>query len=151
MSQSDPGAGASAFFTPDHRRCDELWSAVEAAWGAGDAARADAAWKAFEAAMLRHLAMEEEVLFPALEEGTGMRGMGPVAVMTHEHGQMRALLARMASAAREGDFDGVLDHGDTLMMLIQQHNVKEENILYPTADEVLHARWAELAAKLRAY
>ena len=31
----------------------------------------------------------------------------------------------------------MLDHGDTLLMIAQQHNVKEENILYPMADDAL--------------
>ncbi len=151
MNPIDAGSGATAFFTPDHRRCDELWAAFEAAASAGDEARAQAELKSFEAAMLRHFAMEEEVLFPALDEATGMRGVGPVAVMLHEHAQMRALLTQMAASARLGELETVLDQGDTLLMVIQQHNAKEEGMLYPMADSALSHAWPTLAGRLARY
>ena len=33
---SDPDLSLRAFFTQDHRRCDEIWSEVEATLQAGD-------------------------------------------------------------------------------------------------------------------
>jgi len=82
------GDGPKAFFEGDHRRCDALWSQVEGAVDAG--ADEGAAWRAFADAMERHFQMEEEVLFPRLEERTGMPpGAGPTAVMRAEHAQMR--------------------------------------------------------------
>ncbi len=147
---SKPADGAVAFFSEDHRACDEAWAALEGAASSGDAAKARALWVDFDARLRRHLAMEEQVLFPAIEDATGMRGVGPVAVMLHEHQQMKALLAEMGRRAQAGDFEGVLDQGDTLLMLIQQHNAKEENVLYPMADNVLASRWAELAPRFEA-
>lgn len=144
-------AGASPFFTADHRACDDRWAALETAASGGDPATSKATWEAFDSALQRHFRMEEEVLFPALEDATGMKDAGPVAVMKHEHQQMRALLGEMSFAAQAGDFRGVLDQGDTLLMLIQQHNAKEEGILYPLADRALGPQWAALAARLRAY
>lgn len=139
----------SAFFAGDHRHCDNEWAAVEAAVDAADNDRAAACWKRFDAAMRRHFAMEEEVLFPAFEDATGMRG-GPTQVMRMEHAQMLGVLEQMAAAAAEGDFETLVDHGDTLLMLIQQHNVKEEGMLYPMADRALAAQWSEIKAKLDA-
>lgn len=144
-------SGASEYFTADHGHCDALWAEVEGATEAGDTALAGERWRAFDAAMRRHLAMEEEVLFPLLDEATGMRGMGPVAVMKHEHTQMRALLDRMGVLAREGRFDGVIDQGDSLMMLIQQHNTKEEGVLYPMMDAALGPVWPRVVAMLAKY
>jgi len=144
-----PGAGALQFFSSDHRICDELWTAVEAAVDAGDAARVAEAFAAFDAAMRRHMDMEEHVLFPAFEEASGST-VGPTRVMRAEHQQMRGLLDQMAQAV--GDDDGALvDQGDTLMMLIQQHNMKEEGMLYPMCDAQLYGRWEEVAAKLSRY
>lgn len=141
-------AGAQEYFETDHRECDSAWAALEAA--GSDPARQASLWVTFEARMRRHFAMEEEVLFPAIEEATGMRG-GPVAVMRHEHEQMRGLLDEMARRATDADFDGVLDQGDTLLMLIQQHNSKEEGILYPIAQRALASSWPALADRLRTY
>jgi len=138
----------SEFFSSDHHRCDELWAAFEAV---SDSDAATSAWQRFDAAMRRHFAMEEEVLFPALEDATGMHGPGPTMVMRNEHAQMRGLLDEMAEAARQGRFADVLDHGDTLLMMTQQHNVKEEGVLYPLADQAMGHQWQELAARLEAY
>ena len=144
---SNPDAGPVSFFAGDHRECDDAWAAIESAPAPARAAL----WATFKKRMERHLAMEEEVLFPAFEAATGMRGMGPTEVMRHEHAQMRALLTDMESRAAAGDFDGLLDQGDTLMMLIQQHNAKEEGMLYPMAENVLGSGWAAVAQKLKAY
>jgi iron-sulfur cluster repair protein YtfE (RIC family) len=147
---SDLDKGLIGFFSHDHRACDELWGTVERAGVKGDKAVARQAWEAFQSAMRRHFAMEEEVLFPAFEAATGMRG-GPTMVMREEHVQMRSLLDRMAAQAASGDFAGLVDMGDTLLMLIQQHNIKEEGMLYPMAEQALGGRWAEVAARLKAY
>ncbi len=107
-------------------------------------------WQAFEKAMLRHLKMEEEVIFPAFEEVTGMT-QGPTAIMRNEHEQMRGLLKQIGTAIETGDFDEALDQGDTLLMVIQQHNVKEEGVLYPMAENALGGRWVDLKSKLSDY
>jgi hemerythrin-like domain-containing protein len=138
----------SAFFASDHAACDALWAAVEAAAEKKDRAALAAAFATFAAAMRRHFDMEEQVLFPAFEQQTGMTA-GPTRVMRSEHAQMRALLEQMAGVVDDGD--AVLDHGDTLLMLIQQHNRKEEGVLYPMCDARLGAAWPALAAKLASF
>lgn len=131
----------------DHRDCDALWAELEQA----PAERQLELWRAFDKALRRHFAMEEEVLFPAIENATGMHGPGPTMVMRMEHGQMRALLDQMEGAAASGDMDSVIDQGDTLLMLIQQHNVKEEGMLYPLADQALEPQWEQLEGRLAQY
>jgi hemerythrin-like domain-containing protein len=114
-----------------------------------DAARP--AWQKFNAGMRRHIAMEEEVLFPAFESAAKMAGGGPTTVMRMEHQQMRGLLDQIESAMESGDTEQALDIGDTLLMLIQQHNIKEEGMLYPMAENVLADHWSKLAALLEEY
>lgn len=137
------------FFTTDHRRCDALWADLETAVDSGDLGQAAALFEGFYAAMNRHLDMEETVLFPAFEAASGMSGGGPTFVMRREHDQMRGVLRQMAGAAAIEDFDEVVDQGDTLLMLIQQHNLKEEGMLYPMAEMHLAGRWAELEADIQ--
>lgn len=124
------------FLTDDHRDCDAHFARAEAAAGDGDLAIAGAAFAKFEAALERHLTMEESVLFPEFEARTGMR-TGPTAVMRMEHEQMRALLAQMNRAVADADLDEFLGVCETLNVLIQQHNMKEEHMLYPMADQAL--------------
>ncbi len=145
---NDLSSGLVTFFSQDHRHCDALWAEVEATNERGKADETRAAWQAFEQATRAHFAMEEEVLFPAFEEASGMRG-GPTEMMRIEHRQMRALLDQMGASAAKSDFDEVLDHGDTLLMLIQQHNSKEEHVLYPMAEQHLAANWPEIANRLK--
>lgn len=144
-----PSAGPRAFFTDDHRACDALWAAVEVAVDRGDHAAARAAFARFDAATRRHLDMEEQVLFPELERATGMT-MGPTQVMRAEHAQMRGLLDQMARVA-DVDVDALVEHGDTLLMLTQQHNLKEEGILYPMAQAHLGGGWEPIGKRLATY
>jgi len=140
-------SGLSRFFTQDHRDCDASWAQVEAAVDSGDDELAMAVWQRFDRSLRAHFAMEEEVIFPAFEQATGMTG-GPTAMMRIEHTQMRGILDQMSSDADRGDFESVADHGDTLLMVIQQHNMKEENILYSMCEQNLAGQWAELATQL---
>jgi len=146
--QASNHSSPRAFFEADHRRCDALWVAVEGVADGKDTAAAASAWRAFSDAMHRHFRMEEEVLFPDLEAATGMAGAGPTAVMRMEHDNMRAVLKDMEHAASEERFQDLLDQGDTLLMLTQQHNLKEEGVLYPMAGQVLDGRWQEMAKRL---
>ncbi len=120
----------------DHRHCDELFAAAETAAAQGRWGRAREDFGRFLAAMARHFTMEEDVLFPAFEDRTGMRA-GPTQVMRMEHAQMRELMDGMAQAAEAGDADRFLGLSETLNMLMQQHNLKEENMLYPMSDRTL--------------
>ena len=139
------------FFTDDHREADQTWARVEQAVSSGDEAAIHESFAAYKSRMLRHFAMEEEVLFPAFEAKTGMTGGGPTAVMRMEHDQMRGLLEQMAAALAAGDPEEVLDLGDTQLMLVQQHNQKEETILYTMAQAQLGAEWPDIAGRLANY
>lgn len=126
------------FMGTDHRACDELFAASEATvpnqcW---DDARG--LFDRFHAAMDRHLAMEEQILFPAFEAGTGF-SMGPTRVMRMEHEQMRELLQEMETAVAVRNERDYLGLSETLNMLMQQHNLKEEGMLYPMCDQALAA------------
>ncbi|PIE23467.1 MAG: hemerythrin HHE cation-binding protein [Planctomycetota bacterium] len=134
------------FFLEDHRRCDRAWADLEAAIDEGASEAVQPAWEFFAAAMERHFQMEERVLFPAFESRTGMI-QGPTQVMRAEHDQMRGVLSQMSSSLASGDLETVLELGDTLLILAQQHNMKEEAVLYPMAEQHLHGDWEELYSR----
>jgi iron-sulfur cluster repair protein YtfE (RIC family) len=131
------------YMSGDHRKCDEALARAEDAVAGGDWGAAQAAFDAFQAAMERHLALEEDRLFPAFEQATGMSS-GPTQVMRIEHEQMRRLFGEMkpAVAAR----DAAPYHGltETQLLLMQQHNLKEENMMYPMLDQALGASAGDL-------
>jgi iron-sulfur cluster repair protein YtfE (RIC family) len=148
---SEGASSLRQYFTLDHRHCDEIWAEVEAAIEAGSDEAARAVWRRFDEELRRHLRMEEEILFPAFENATGMTGGGPTFVMRAEHVQMRGLLDQMATTVAAGDFQELLDEGDTLLLLIQQHNQKEEQMLYPMSEQALASVWPELHDRLEAH
>lgn len=137
------------FLSQDHRHCDEAFVAAEQAVVRRDWGAAGAAVGRFVAATERHLRREEEVLFPAFEAATGMTS-GPTAVMRMEHEQMRRLMSSLERAAAGRDRDEFLGVAETLLMLMQQHNNKEESILYPMADRVLAPSADELLERIEA-
>lgn len=122
-----------SFMTTHHRDCDEILADAEAPLAAGDWQGYKQQWQSFVDELLHHLAMEEEVLFPAFEEATGMT-QGPTMVMRGEHDQMRAFVTQMNEAIASEDKERAMGLVESLVLLIQQHNMKEEQILYPMCD-----------------
>jgi DUF438 domain-containing protein len=120
----------------DHRRCDDIFVEVEALVTAQDWDRAGARFADFRQSVLQHFAAEESLLFPAFEEKTGMH-MGPTQVMRGEHIQMRELLDAALAALTAKDADDYSGNAETLLIMMQQHNMKEENVLYPMCDQHL--------------
>lgn len=133
----------------DHRACDDEFAAIEQASKRGDWSAAAVALRVFHDAMERHLTAEETTLFPAFEAATGS-SMGPTQVMRMEHVQIRSLLDDLRAAVESGDAASYRGQAETLLILMQQHNLKEENILYPMCDQHLEAQAAGLCGALGA-
>ena len=137
------------YLSDDHQRCDELFAIAEGAAADDDWSATQLRLDAFLDAMRHHFAMEEEVLFPTFEERTGMT-MGPTQVMRMEHQQMRQLFDALALACNAQDQDGFLGQAETLLILMQQHNFKEEQMLYQMADDALEDQLDSVIDRLNA-
>lgn len=142
--------GIRDFMTSGHKDCDEAFARAETAVGGGDWEAAAAGFGTFHAVMAQHLAMEEVVLFPAFEDATGMSGGGPTEIMRMEHARMRELFEEMRQAIGARDPEQSLGLCETLLMLMQQHNAKEESMLYPMLDRVLGAQAGALIGRCNA-
>ncbi|MDG3012028.1 hemerythrin domain-containing protein [Rhodococcus sp. D2-41] len=119
----------------EHREIDGDVEKFVTAIGAGET-RIDALGRAM-VSLRRHIYLEEEFLFPPLK-AAGM--MGPVMVMLKEHGQMWQTMADLDVRLAEldgGDATAVETLCRELVGELQEHNGKEELILYPQADAVL--------------
>lgn len=136
------------FMGGDHRHCDDFFYAAEEAARAGNIDACRTAFAAFDQAVRQHLDAEEQLLFPRFEDATGMR-MGPTVVMRGEHDEFRALLLQMIRQLDASDLDGFLGNADTFLILMQQHNLKEENVLYPMMDQALVAQREQLINELQ--
>lgn len=121
---------AIACLTQQHRDCDAILAQAEQAVRHGDWTTAGQTCLRLARDLEQHFQLEEQQLFPAFEAATGMYS-GPTAVMRQEHQEIRLLLQDMADALHATDATAWLGHAETLLILTQQHNMKEENILYP--------------------
>jgi DUF438 domain-containing protein len=136
-----------SFMTEDHRHCDDLLAEAEQGIAGKDLNAARLALGKFQAAILAHFEGEESTLFPAFESKTGM-STGPTMVMRMEHAQMRELLDAAVAALRSGNTEDYFGHVETLLIMMQQHNMKEENVLYPMCDQQLAGELDDLLARL---
>ena len=140
----------SNYMRDEHRHCDDVFAKAEQAVDAG---KFDEALKHFEDFMidtLKHFDREEEVLFPAFEAAT-LSTEGPTQVMRYEHNQVRGLLEQLKDALDKGDKERFFSAADTLMILLQQHNMKEEQMLYAMCDNVLGDQADELVEKMKSH
>jgi hemerythrin-like domain-containing protein len=90
-----------------------------------------------------HHEKEEQHLFPLLEARGFSRLQGPTGVMHHEHEEGRRHLCAMAGAlsrAADGDPDAVqqfVAHARAYVALLREHIRKEDNCLFPLAEQAL--------------
>lgn len=92
-----------------------------------------------------HHHKEEGVLFEAIVASGMPATEGPVPVMLQEHEQARALTRGMRHAARrleEGDMTArhpVVTNALGYVALLRDHIAKEDEVLFPMADQMLSA------------
>ncbi|MGA9046804.1 hemerythrin domain-containing protein [Sulfuricurvum sp.] len=124
------------FMRDDHRACDHLYTEAENALAEKRVDEAKNLFDAFYQATNHHFDMEERELFITFEKRTGMMG-GPTQMMRYEHQQLRSLLESMRLALRENRVNDFFGIGESMMIMLQQHNMKEEQMLYPMIDRTL--------------
>ncbi len=136
------------FMRDDHRMCDDFYTKSENALSAKETEQAKEFFETFYRVTNHHFDMEERELFIAFEQRTGMMG-GPTQMMRYEHQQLRSLLESMKSALNENRHNDFFGIGESMMIMLQQHNMKEEQMLYPMMDRALEDSAGEMIQKLK--
>lgn len=136
------------FMSGDHRKCDQLFASAEKAVADKKWDRAREIFDEFHREMESHFHMEEDVLFVRFEAATGMVG-GPTAVMRSEHESMRELFRSMDENVSDQNRKGYLGNSETLLYLMQQHNAKEEQMLYVMADRSMAESAGEIIEQMK--
>jgi len=135
------------FMSGEHHACDKAFAIAEQAALASNWNEAETSFNKFRAALAKHFRMEEDKLFPALVSAGGPAG--PVQMMCMEHAQMNTLVEQMAGALIHRDAQGYGGLSETLLIVMQQHNLKEEQILYPIADRVLASQREDVLGQMQ--
>jgi hemerythrin-like domain-containing protein len=92
-----------------------------------------------------HHQKEEGVLFPALTDAGMPTAEGPIAVMLADHAQARVYAGALLEAAegmRAGDATATVAatrNALDYVALLEEHISKEDNMLFPMANEVIAA------------
>jgi iron-sulfur cluster repair protein YtfE (RIC family) len=133
----------------DHRACDNEFANMENAIADDDWIEGKKLFEKFGGDLLHHFDMEEDVMFPAFETRSENAHCNPTPVMIMEHDQMRHLINSMSEAVKEKDKDKFFGLSETLMMTMQQHNMKEEQMMYPMIDEAMAAESSMLLDEMQ--
>jgi hemerythrin HHE cation binding domain-containing protein len=127
----------------DHREMEALLdrAAVELA-GGGSAARSPA-FEIFRARLLRHIAIEEKVLFAAARQARGGEPISRAHRLRTEHAALTSLLVPTPDPALIGE----------LRLLLEPHDRIEEGPggVYQECEAALGDRWPEVLERARAY
>ncbi len=126
----------SQFMTQEHRDCDSEFAEAEQAVADNKWSKAEEKFIVFANSTLTHFKREEDELFPTFEAQTGSTE-GPTQVMRFEHEQVKGLIGKLAETLEDKDRDAYLSLCESMMILLQQHNMKEEQMLYAMCDRVL--------------
>ena len=84
-----------------------------------------------------HHAKEEDILFPALCGGEVEMHCDPTKQMLHEHSLGREYVKGIDAGLKEDDKTKIIKNSLKYAELLKDHIYKEDNILYPMADEAL--------------
>jgi hypothetical protein len=128
------------FFGADHRRLDALLKRSIAEPGRVDLAP----FGEFRAGLLRHIGMEEKVLFTAARQARGGEPLELAARLRVDHGAIAALLVPTPTAALVGE----------ILSVLAPHNRREEEPggVYDACDQAVGKAEAErLVSRLRVF
>jgi hypothetical protein len=127
------------FLAADHDRLDVLLRSAVTPSGEVDLA----SYEEFRAGLLRHIGIEEKILFPASKRANGGTPLPMVARLHLEHGAIALLLVPTPTADLVGEIRSILEG----------HNVMEEGTggIYEACDRLLGAELDAVLEQLRGY
>ena len=127
------------FLADDHARLGALLARAVATPGSMDRA----AYDAFRAGLLRHIALEEKVLFPAAREARAGEPLPEAARLRIDHGAIAALLVPPPTPVLAAELRIILDPHELLE--------EEPGGVYDLCEGLLAARASELIERMRTY
>ncbi|MEK6936245.1 MAG: hemerythrin domain-containing protein [Nanoarchaeota archaeon] len=89
-----------------------------------------------------HHAKEEDILFKEFDKAAeeGCAHCNPTKQMLSEHDEGRKFVKGIEQGVKENNKNKVIENARGYCMLLKEHIYKEDNILYPMADESLNEK-----------
>lgn len=125
------------FMSRHHKECDATLTRAGENAAAGDWAALERDTATFLKEIEHHIQVEEEQLFRDFEERSGMGEGAPTGAFRAEHEEMKGLFEQLRAAVAARNAAQFRTASETLLPLLQQHNNKEEVMLYVMFDETL--------------
>ena len=143
----------TGFMDAEHAWLRDLWDQTIAALKAEEFGRLHGLARDLIAAIKRHISVEEQILFPAIESKS--KNNEPTNAMRLEHRQMEHMLERLKPLLTVAElWTGIRAiEGQEIEpgALLRSHENKEHDVLYPLADQLLGVEEARtLVARMRA-
>ena len=123
------------FMSEDHDRLDnkiKMYSAEKLV----NIEQANGIFLFFKRELERHITWEEDILFPIFERKSGIKDDGPTSVMRIEHIQIKNHLQKIKEKLHAKIIQNPCKEEVALLEVLESHNQKEENILYPGIDNL---------------
>lgn len=139
-----------AYLKHDHARCDDLFYQAETSVAQRNWKSAIDRFRLYQEVLRQHIRMEEKILLPTFEQ-TLAGGAEPVAMLRSEHRQINGIIHRMWEAIQRFDPADYVLHAETLTLLMQQHTLKEEEMLYPLLDRALACKRSKIISAMAEY
>ncbi len=112
-----------------------------------DIERAESIFLFFKSELEKHIIWEEDILFPIFESKTGIKDGGPTSVMRIEHIQIKNHLQEIKRKLHARKIQDPCKEEVSLLEVLESHNQKEENILYPGIDNLTSEQEKKLMIK----
>jgi len=140
-------SGKDNWLEHEHYLYEDLMTLCQDAVEREDWGTADQLFKQLVSSLKRHMALEEEVLYPAYEADPHAP-QGPTTALRLEHDQIVRLVSDMAQVIKSRGSEHVLDCLVHLENQMIKHHEKEEDIFLPMASHILDAKREEILRKL---
>ena len=134
----------------DHSLYEGLLARCQEAVEMEDWRNANQTFREMVTQLKQHMAIEDEVLYPAYEANTDAP-QGPTAALREEHRRILHLVRDMERLLQTSDSELVLDSLAQLEWRMLKHHEKEEDIFLPMASHILYEKREEILNKLNEF
>lgn len=133
---ADGARSVSEYLGWDHARLDGILNDVSRLVGQKAYVDASRAFAEFACGLNWHIEAEEATLFPAFEEKTGIV-QGPTVVLREEHRVIQRCIVEVTAALATANAGPIERAISDLRETLGDHNIKEEQVLYPMTDRAM--------------
>jgi len=137
----------SNWLVHEHSLYENLLSQCQSAAEIEDWGNVDLAFSELITHLKRHMALEEEVLYPAYESMANAP-QGPTVALREEHSGIVQLIRDMVQVIKTRSSEHVLEGLVHLENRMIKHHEKEEDIFLPMASYILNASHDELLRQM---